>query len=147
LRIDRVDQKDGRDYDAAMPDELVIYLDHYINRILPRLLKGRTSDRLWISTRGTGMSASTVYYQICRVTRRLIGHSINPHAFRDCVMTTIASDAPEQVQAGARLLGHRNLRTSERHYNFATSLAAQRQYHEVLRSLRERTAMSNTRGK
>ena len=96
------------------------------------------NDHLWISTRGTAMSESTVYYQINRATTRLIGRRLNPHAFRDCVMTTLATEAPASVQAGARLLGHRDLRTGEQHYNFATSLSAQRQYHEVLHTLRAR---------
>ncbi len=90
--------------------------------------------------RGTGVSGSTVYYQVMKITKRLIGHAINPHAFRDCLLTTIATEAPENVQAGARILGHRDLATGEAHYNLASSLSAQREYFEVLRSHRSRAS-------
>jgi integrase/recombinase XerD len=129
--------KDHRDYASPVPAVLVPYLDHYLGKVRPQMLRGSTTDRLWISTRGTAVSDSTVYYQVNKITKKLIGHAINPHLIRDCVMTMIASDRPENVMAGARLLGHRSLQTSEVHYNQATSLAAQRQHSAVIKALRD----------
>jgi integrase len=77
------------------------------------------------------MAGHLIYTQIVTLTRRLLGKAINPHAFRDCLMTTIATEAPESVRAGARILGHRDLRTSEKHYNFASAITAQRAYFAI----------------
>jgi len=136
LTFDAHETKERLVYECAIPDELVRYIDHYLLVVRPILLRDATSDRLWISMRSTPMSDSTVYYQITKITRRLIGRPINPHLFRDCAMTAIANHRPENVGAGARLLGHRNLATSEKHYNQATSLAAQRQHAEIIKKLR-----------
>jgi integrase len=136
LNLDNSDVKEDRPFDCVLPDPLPTYIDHYVRQIRPRLLHGKATDHLWISMRGTGMSASSVYYQITKITRQLIGHAINPHGFRDCLMTSIATDAPESVRAGARILGHRDLSTGEAHYNFASAVSAQRSYFEVLQKLR-----------
>jgi integrase len=75
---------------------------------------------------------------------RAIVNTINPHALRDCLMTTMATEAPESVQAGARILGHRDLQTGERYYNFASAISAQRNYFTLLqkhRTASERTIM------
>lgn len=136
LRLDQDEPKEGRAYETDVPAGVTVYMDHYIQQIRPCLLHGKTCDRLWVSTRGTGASASTIYYQIMRTTRRLLGHSINPHAFRAALMTTMATEAPDQVRAGARVLGHRDLRTGEAHYNFADARAAQQAYFAVLHAAR-----------
>jgi integrase len=86
------------------------------------------------------MAESAIYYQIRKITRRLLGSALNPHLLRDCVMTALASDAPESVRSGARLLGHASLHTSEIHYNHAKAISAQKRYFEVLDRLRAESA-------
>jgi integrase len=142
LRLERSEVKEGEPYDCVLPAQLTKYVDHYIRQIRPHLLHGQETDRLWISMRGAGMSASAIYYQIIKITRRIIGHPINPHAFRDCLMTTIATEAPESVRAGARILGHKDLKTGERHYNFASIISVQRAYFAIQRKHRTCTARS-----
>jgi integrase len=136
LKLDAGEVKEGRPYDCAIPDDLVPYIDHYLSEVRRRLLRGTNSQYLWISMRSTRMSDSTIYYQITKITRRLFGRPLNPHLIRDCVMTALAADAPESVRAGARILGHRDLGTSEEHYNHATAMSAQRRYFQVLRKWR-----------
>jgi site-specific recombinase XerD len=138
LRLESEEPKEKVAFESFLPEMLVPYLEHYCTEVRPQLLHGQTSDRLWVSMRGTGMSESSIYYQICKITKRLVGHPINPHAFRDCLLTTIATDAPKSVRAGARLLGHRDLRTGEAHYNFATQRSAQQLWVDILRKKRTR---------
>ncbi len=95
------------------------------------------STRLWISTRGGPISTQAVYNNVCDLTKRLLGRPINPHLFRDCLATAMATDTPEHVHASARLLGHAGLETTESYYNQARQLTAQRRYHEALAALRE----------
>jgi len=139
LAVRACDTKEKRPYDATAPEDLLPTLDHYLAEIRPRLLGGQCSDRLWISMRGTPMSESAIYYQIIKISRCVLGQRINPHFARDCVMTFLAINAPDKVRAGARILGHRSLATSEAHYNHATSVTAQRRHLEVLATLRQRT--------
>lgn len=138
LHLGEDETKEHRPYTTTVDDNLVPYLDHYIDVVRPFLLKEKSTDQLWVSIRGTGVSDSTVHYQLNKITKKLIGHSINPHLIRDCVMTSLANNRPEQVLAGARLLGHNSLKTSEKHYNQANGLVAHRQYVSALQALRER---------
>jgi integrase len=132
--------KENRPYDCACPEDLLPRLDHYRTVIHPRLLDKGAANCLWVSMRGTALSESAIYYQINKITRRLFGHPINPHLIRDCVQTGLAIDAPESVRAGARLLGHQDLRTGETHYNHATAASAQRKHFGVIDGARHRVA-------
>nr|WP_283949935.1 tyrosine-type recombinase/integrase [Limobrevibacterium gyesilva] len=136
LSLGSSETKEKRPYDCACPEDLLAHLDHYLEVIRPRLLREGTSDALWIAMGGTPMSESTIYYQITSITRRLLGHPINPHLIRDCVLTSLAIDAPMSVRAGARLLGHRDLKTGEMHYNHASAASAQRAHFTVVQDLR-----------
>ena len=51
-------------------------------------------------------------------------------------MTGLAIEDPKHVRAGAPLLGHKTLVTSERHYNQAGSVEAARGWHRTLARLR-----------
>jgi integrase/recombinase XerD len=62
------------------------------------------------------------------VTKAMLGRPINPHLFRDSALTAAAEQSPEQVALVARMLGHRSLKTGERHYNHARQLVAHRRY-------------------
>jgi integrase/recombinase XerD len=130
--------KERRSYEADVPEDLLAFLDNYLAEVRPRLLRGRASKHLWVSMRGTPLSESAVYYQITKVTRRLLGRPLNPHLIRDCVLTAFVTDAPDHVRAGARILGHSSLATGEEHYNHATAHTAQRRYFEVLADLRRK---------
>ena len=111
-----------------------------VNRIdkvhRPRLLKSAASDHLWISTRAGPQSQQSLYIGICRVTEELFGHPINPHLFRDCAASAIATDDPERVLATARILGHGSIETTTRHYNQSRMVEAIEVLHEVLVDIR-----------
>jgi integrase/recombinase XerD len=136
LRLAASETKEHRAYTCAINPELVRYLEHYLSAVRPVLLDGTLCNRLWISMQNGSMADSAVYYQINKVTKRLIGYQINPHLIRDCVMTELAERSPEHVHAGAKLLGHRDLRTSEDHYNHASTLSAQRTYFKWIEDVR-----------
>lgn len=114
-------------------------LELYLEIYRPVLLGDRESNALWISAHRGPIKEQTVYGQIVQTTKKLFGHPINPHLFRDCAMTTLATDDPAHVRVGARLLGHSSLRTGENHYNQATMVSAVTQYHETLAQLRGNT--------
>jgi integrase/recombinase XerD len=122
--------------DFPMPETLTVWLDRYIEFHRPLLLRGRDSNRLWISTRSAPMVDNTIHCRVVHTTEQLMGRPINPHLFRDCVATFIAEQMPEEVKIIARILGHATLATAEDYYNHASMLSAQARYLEALARLR-----------
>ena len=70
------------------------------------------------------MSGHALYYSVTRISEELLGSPINPHLLRDCAASAISSDAPENILAGSRILGHSNLDTTLHHYEQSSMLAA-----------------------
>ena len=120
----------------SFPDRLIPYLQTYLGLYRPTLLKGNASPNLWISTRGTPMSEQAVYWNTCRMTEELFGQRVNPHLFRDCAATALATEDPEHILAIARILGHNSIETTTRHYNQSQMTAAGEILHDVLADLR-----------
>ena len=119
----------------SFPERLVPYLEIYIDTYRPVLLKGNESCDLWISTRGRRMSEQAVYWNTCRLTEDLFGQRINPHLFRDCAASALATEDPEHILAIARILNHSSITTTQRHYNQSQMTAAGDIFHEVLADL------------
>ncbi|MDC1390771.1 hypothetical protein N8373_00395 [Gammaproteobacteria bacterium] len=79
---------------------------------------------LWLTNRCRIMSDHAFYYAIVRISTELLGVPINPHLLRDCAVSAISSDAPENILAASRILGHSNLKTTLSHYEQSSMLAA-----------------------
>ena len=84
------------------------------------------------------MSEQAIYWNTCRLTEELFGQRINPHLFRDCAASALATDDPEHILAIARILGHSSITTTNRHYNQSHMTAAGDILHGVLADLRNR---------
>ena len=87
---------------------------------------------LWVSAHGSPLGEAAVYQQIMLRTEAAFGRPVNPHLFRHGAMTSLAMASPEDVRAGALILGHTNFATSERYYNLARAFDAARRYQEVM---------------
>lgn len=125
IEIRNQDTKTGRGDTYPLTDRLAPWMDDYLKRVRPALLKDRQSDKLWISWQGDDLSECGIHEKIEKRTREAFGHAINPHLFRDCAATTIAVEDPEHVRIIKSILGHASLETGERYYNQAQSLTAQ----------------------
>lgn len=127
--------KDGSSINFTLPaDEIFLKCFHrYLQTERQILLKEKQLDlgeiiqaqgALWISTRGAKMSGHALYYSVTRISEDLLSSPINPHLLRDCAASAISSDAPENILAGSRILGHSNLNTTLAHYEQSSMLAA-----------------------
>ena len=127
--------KDGSPIKFALPtDENFVQCFHrYLQTERQILLKERQLDlgeiiqaqgALWISTRGAKISGHALYYSVKRISEELLGSPINPHLLRDCAASAISSDAPENILASGRLLGHSDLSTTLKHYEQSSMLYA-----------------------
>ncbi len=137
------DTKNGRHYEAPVPEWLGPYMDIYLEQMRPVLLGKRCSDRLWITVTGADMSDSYLYHRLRRVTARELGRPINPHLFRDCATTSRAIDDPAHIRAMQPVLGHTTMRTCETHYNQAKAIEASR-LHPALIVAKRREIISRT---
>jgi hypothetical protein len=136
LRFDGTETKNHRPFEASLPEELTPRIDRYLDVWRPVLLRGRRSDRLWISNRGTDLAEHTIYVRMRALTEHELGVALNPHAFRDGPPTALAIDDPARVRAGGAILGHCDPRTAEEAYNLAQALDAARRYQDGILSLR-----------
>lgn len=135
LTFQAEEMKDGRPLETDVPVALCPLIECYLAEDRPILLGERESDRLWISVRRAPMTEQAVYCRVTETTRRIFGHPLNPHLFRDCAVTSLAVDDPEHMRVAARILGHRSLRTTNKAYNQATMLSAQRKFAAALEDI------------
>lgn len=134
LRFEEGETKTGQFLEFECPAELTSAIDAYLTIHRPYLaeLTGRWSkpigDAFWISSDGSPMTEVAVYDVVRKRTKAAFGKAMSIHLFRDAAATTLAIADPENVRVAARLLGHRNLATTERYYQQANQQIAHREF-------------------
>ena len=118
------DMKDKKSRDFAMPVLLVALFQEYLDVHRPILLRGKASQALWISQYGNPITKDGLSRELPKVTERLLGVAMRPHAFRHVAATSIAETDPEHVGIIKDILGHAMLNTSEKYYNRATGISS-----------------------
>ena len=148
LIFDAAETKTREPIEAPFPIALTSHLERYLSFHRPVLAtdvgRGKCRTRairqatkaLWVSRWQTGMCENAVYVHIVRLTRIKFGHGLNPHLFRDCAATSIATEDPSHVHITRNILGHRKLATSEMYYNHAQSIEALRRLQRRVLQLR-----------
>lgn len=137
--------KTGRPIDEPVPDDLIPYLERFLNLWRPLLLRqgprfgnAGAHARLWVDRTGKPMEEPNMRALIKSYTERKFGTALWPHLFRDCLLTSVAVDQPDLVKISATLLGHGSLQTGEKHYNQAHMLDASRRYGMTILQLQEK---------
>ena len=128
---------------GALVGWLRIYLDHY--RMV--LLRGASSDALWISRDGGPLTYDGFGAGLELVMKREFGLRLRPHAFRAIAASSTAEMLPEQVRIIREILGHATLEVAERHYIRVTNVRACRSLQEVVSGLRKGQASKKKAGK
>ncbi len=151
LRFAARETKSRRAIEFTLPSKLTPFLDRYIchhrsllfprNRNSKQLMTRDPSScsNLWVSVRGVGMGAETIYHRIVAHTSAKFGRSISPHLFRDAAATSVAVRDPKHVRTTMNILGHAKLATTERHYIQARSLEATRRHQTHMLGLRRQS--------
>ena len=132
------DIKNKRPAEISLPEDFIPNLRYFLNDIRLRFPHADQHNGLWPSMQGRPLSEDRFYNVVCQRTMAVFGHSVNPHLFRDCAATALATHAPDAVLAGADLLGHADLRPMYTHYLHAQTQEAGRAYQHQLESLRQR---------
>ena len=135
IRFDSDEVKTRRPLEFPWPAVLVEPLHVYLSVHRPALLDTGPTEALWLSRVGP-MTLPGMKQAIAAATKRSLGVALNPHIFRDCAATTVAFKAPEEVMIIMTILGHSSLRTSQRHYNHATTVAASKRHQAIINEAR-----------
>ena len=132
------DTKAKRSESFRVPDELLPYLQHYLNEIRPRLIGHYKHDGLWASLKGCPLTAGRIYDIVRALTYAKFGKAMGLHDFRRAAATFIAMDAPDKVGLIPGVLQHASPEVSEQHYNLARSVEASRRFAAHNSKIRDR---------
>jgi integrase len=95
------------------------------------------SGALWIGDKGEPLTRGAIELAIAQTTEMVLGIRLRPHAFRRCAATTAAHHATGMPRLASSLLQHRDPRTTEEHYNRATSMEASVRFGRLAAELRK----------
>ena len=132
IAIDRRESKRRRPIEMQLPEALLPYLVHYLERYRPCFTDAESGRSLWLSSRGGPLSYNHVEFIICERTKAAFGRSVSPHLFRHCAATTVASRDGSRMGVAVALLGHRHPRLLDKHYNHAGMVSAVSGYQAIL---------------
>jgi integrase len=146
IELTAEETKTARPYVADLPTELTPYIHRWLNVHRPNLQLIATGQveaggHVWLDCLGKPMSGRTIQRVFAWWTERAFGKAIRPHLFRDIAVTELVDGAPEEIGIAPDLLGHADLRTTQRHYLQAQGVAAHRRVQEVI-AARRRAATS-----
>ena len=136
LAIPGTETKNHRDYNSALDPLLTPFIDRYIHHHRPMLLGSAEDSSLWIFWGGGRITSRGLYGLVVMRTTQAFGHSVCPHLFRDCAVTSLGEQDPDHVWIGMQLLHHADPRTTEKHYDQALSDHAVRRYQDTVRAVR-----------
>jgi site-specific recombinase XerD len=142
LAIDPGHSKTKRRIESELPADLYAPLRRYLEVYRPILMghsvKAQRNtgpkplDALWVSRDGTQLAEESIKGAINRRTRHAFGKHIPPHLFRDAAVTSLIQDAPESARLASGVLGHSDVRITEKHYNQAQTIHSARRHADVI---------------
>ena len=121
----------GRADRILMPMRMTAYMNTYLQKIRPRLVRGRDSGAFWIGRLGKPLGEEGVRKIVVTRSRALLGKPIRPHRFRHA----IGSTAPlvNRSQPGlARAVIDISDDVMAEHYNRADGIVATEIFHDYL---------------
>jgi len=114
-------------------------VNSYIETHRPVLSRGHVEQLgLWISsTTGRQLTTKNLGTLISKLTRETIGVDVSPHLFRTAGASTAALYGGKHPHLASAVLGHRDPRVAEEHYNFAMGISAGEEYAMITQSYRQ----------
>ncbi len=129
LRIN--EGKGGHDRVVPLSRVAVRFLESYMKAVRSDLLKGRHSDRLFVSLRGKGLVGETLRHMIRKAAKTAgVDKRVTPHTWRHSVATHLVKNEAH-LRCVQALLGHRSLSTTEKYLHLTINdlKAAHRKFH------------------
>lgn len=134
LIIEFKQTKTRRRDERRVPEYMTEIIDRYAERYRPMLLRKNTEETaFWISsTRGMQFTIKNMATLISKITEQTVGVDVSPHLFRMAAATTAAVYGASMPHLASGVLGHRDERITEEHYNRARSLHASAILSEII---------------
>ena len=109
----RVIGKGGKERLIPIGEVALEAVKNYIQQSRPILLKGRSSDVLFVSNRGTEMTRQTFWYVLKKYVAEVgIKGGISPHTLRHAFATHLVNNGAD-LRVVQLLLGHSSLSTTQ----------------------------------
>lgn len=124
--------------ERRVPSMLKPEIDKYVERYRPVLLRpNKPTMALWVSgIGGEEMHKGSLSRLISKITRETVGVSVSPHLFRTAAASSAAIYGGDYPYLASALLDHRDPRTTEEHYDRASSMTAAGLYADLVDKLR-----------
>jgi site-specific recombinase XerD len=124
--------------ERRLPDMLKRYIDTYIGRYRPILMRSDgPTNAFWLASNHSGpMSYNGVERAVSDTTRSTIGVDVSPHLFRMSGASTAAVHGGHMPHLGSALLHHFDPRVTQESYNRATSVSATQAYASIIEAYR-----------
>jgi len=134
LIVDFKQSKTRRRDERQVPEFMTGIIDRYVEQYRPILLGQNTGESaFWISsTRGSQFTIKNMATLISKITEQTLGVDVSPHLFRMAAATTAAVYGTSTPHLASGVLGHRDERITEEHYNRARSLHASAILSEII---------------
>ncbi|QJD28758.1 site-specific tyrosine recombinase XerD [Methylococcus geothermalis] len=109
----RVSGKGDKDRLVPVGEEALDWLERYLNKVRPGILKGRQSDFLFVTDRGGPMTRQAFWYLIKRYALQAgISKPLSPHTLRHAFATHLLNHGAD-LRVVQMLLGHSDLSTTQ----------------------------------
>jgi len=121
---------------VELSEAIATYIERYRPNLVRRSEHPMAGNALWVSDGGRPVTAKGIGCILGTVTRRELGHSLNPHLFRKVVATELAIRDPKHVGIAQPLLGHADYRTTQQASNLGRAMDAAGQYQTLIGAMR-----------
>jgi integrase/recombinase XerD len=112
-RVCRVQGKGRRERLAPLGEPAVRWIGRYLEEVRLRWARGSVEERVFVSSRGTGLSRQAIWYRIRHHARSIgIERRITPHVLRHSFATHLLEGGAD-LRAVQELLGHADISTTE----------------------------------
>ncbi|SCX44092.1 site-specific tyrosine recombinase XerD [Nitrosospira sp. Nsp1] len=113
MGIVRVIGKGGKERLTPLGEDALEWVARYTRETRPGLLKGKSSNALFITTRGSAMTRQAFWYLIKRYARQAgIAKPLSPHTLRHAFATHLLNHGAD-LRVVQLLLGHADISTTQ----------------------------------